>query len=88
VRQSIIDSSPELHERELRKTVSLAAAIATALRAKGIDDTTATLATESGLTVFRLAFTRWLDPAGNASLAGLIGDVATDLRAVTAAVTE
>ena len=84
VRQSIIDSSPELQERELRKMVSLAAAIAAALRARGVDDTTATLATESGLTVFRLAFVRWLAPAGSASLATLITEVAAELRAVTA----
>src|SRR4051812_7798035 len=37
-RQSIIDSSPELQERELRKMGSLAAAVAAALRAKGISE--------------------------------------------------
>ncbi|MGW5669930.1 TetR/AcrR family transcriptional regulator [Micromonospora sp. NPDC003776] len=83
VRQNIIDSSPELQERELHKMRSLAAAIAAALRAKGVDDTTATLATESGVTVFRLAFARWLAPGTDTPLTNLIAEVATELRAVT-----
>jgi AcrR family transcriptional regulator len=85
MRQSIIESSPELRERELRKMDSLAVVVAAALRAKGFGDTTATLATESGVTVFRVAFARWLASGGNASLADLIAEVATELRAITSA---
>lgn len=83
VRQNIIDNSPELQERELHKMRSLAAAITAALRAKGVGDTTATLATESGVTVFRLAFARWLAPGTDAPLTNLIAEVATELRAIT-----
>ncbi|UQU68265.1 TetR/AcrR family transcriptional regulator [Couchioplanes caeruleus] len=83
LRQSIIDSSPELTERELRKTGSLAAAVATALRARGVDEVTATLATESGATVFRVAFARWLGSGGGSPLADLVATVAAELRAVT-----
>jgi len=84
VRQSIIDSSPELQERELRKTGSLAVAVAAALRAKGLGETTATLATDSGVTVFRVAYARWVSPGGDeASLADLIAEVADELRAIT-----
>lgn len=83
VRQNIIDNSPELQERELHKMRSLAAAITAALRAKGVDDTTATLATESGVTVFRLAFARWLAPDTDTPLTNLIAEVATELRAIT-----
>jgi len=85
VRQSIIDASPELQERELRKMGSMTAAVAAALRAKGIGETTATLATESGVTVFRMAFARWAAPGSVGSLADLITEVAAELRAVTAA---
>jgi len=84
VRQSIIEGSPELKERELRKMGSLAAAVAAALRAKGVDETTATLATESGVTVFRVAFARWV-ASGDASFADLIAEVAAELRAITSA---
>jgi hypothetical protein len=73
VRQSIIEGSPELQERELRKTGSLAAA------------TAAALATESGVTVFRVAFARWVAPGCDASLTDLIAEIAAELRAVTSA---
>jgi AcrR family transcriptional regulator len=82
-RQVIIDSSPELQERELHKMRSLAAAITAALRAKGVGETTAALATESGVTVFRLAFARWVAPGRDASFTDLITEVAAELRAVT-----
>jgi len=84
MRQSIIESSPELQERELRKAGSLAGAVGAALRGKGVGETEAVLATESGATVFRVAFARWVAPGGDASLAGLITEVAAELRAVTA----
>jgi AcrR family transcriptional regulator len=85
VRQTIIEGSPELKERELRKMGSLAAAVTAALCAKGVDETTATLATESGVTVFRAAFARWVAPGHNARLADLIVELAAELRAVTSA---
>jgi AcrR family transcriptional regulator len=85
VRQTIIEGSPELKERELRKMGSLAAAVTAALCAKGVDETTATLATESGVTVFRAAFARWVAPGRNARLADLIVELAAELRAVTSA---
>ncbi|MEU7848725.1 TetR family transcriptional regulator [Micromonospora parva] len=87
-RQAIIESSPELQERELRKTGSLAAAVTAALRARGLDETTATLATESGATVFRVAYARWVAPGSEAALSDLIAEVAAELRAITSAPTE
>ncbi|MEU1241832.1 TetR family transcriptional regulator [Micromonospora parva] len=84
-RQAIIESSPELQERELRKTGSLAAAVTAALRARGLDETTATLATESGATVFRVAYARWVAPGSDAPLSDLIAEVAAELRAITSA---
>lgn len=86
-RQVIIESSPELQERELRKTGSLAAAVTAALRARGLDETTATLATESGVTVFRVAYARWVAPDSDAPLSDLIAEVAAELRTITSAPT-
>ncbi|MET8530072.1 TetR family transcriptional regulator [Micromonospora sp. NPDC005172] len=83
-RQAVIESSPELRERELRKTGSLVAAITAALRAKGLDEATAILATESGATVFRVAYARWIAPGSDALLSDLIAEVADELRAITA----
>ncbi|MFY1618192.1 TetR/AcrR family transcriptional regulator [Micromonospora sp. WMMD736] len=82
-RQAIIESSPELRERELRKTDSLVAALTAALRAKGFTETTATMATESGAMVFRVAYARWIAPGSDAPLSDLIAEVAAELRAIT-----
>jgi AcrR family transcriptional regulator len=62
-RHRIIASSPELRERELIKAASLAAAMARALRARGFDDTAATLAAHTATTVMHVAFVQWVgDP--------------------------
>ncbi|MBX6384164.1 MAG: TetR family transcriptional regulator, partial [Microbispora sp.] len=59
-RQSVIEQNPALHERERHKLASLAAAVADALRARGVDEPAATLAAEAGITVFRIAFAQWI----------------------------
>lgn len=82
-RQAIIESSPELRERELRKTDSLVAAVTAALCAKGFTETTATMATASGAMVFRVAYARWIAPGSDAPLSDLIAEVAAELRAIT-----
>src|SRR5690242_77341 len=62
-RQAIVAAHAELQERELMKLASLAAALAEALRRRGVDDPAATLAAEAGITVFRVAFERWIADA-------------------------
>jgi hypothetical protein len=52
-----------LQERELIKLASLAGAVAEALRLHGVDDPAAILTAEAGITVFRVAFERWVDQA-------------------------
>lgn len=64
-RHAVITANPVLQERELLKMASLAAALAAALRKRGVPDPTATLSAESGVTVFRLAYEQWL--AGDAA---------------------
>jgi len=64
-RHTLIVANPELQERELIKLASLATALAQALRRRGIPDTTAELAAETGVAVLRVALTRWItDPDG------------------------
>lgn len=82
-RQGIIESSPELMERELLKSVMLSRTLAQALRSRGVSETAAILAAESGGTVFRRAFARWVAPGSEAPLAELITEVAAELQAVT-----
>jgi len=85
-RQSVVDAHPELRERELLKMAALAGAIAEALRGRGIAEPAATLAAESGVTVFRVAFAQWLDAGGTTrSLADVEREIFGDLQALTAA---
>jgi len=63
-RHTLIRANPELEERELKKLASLAASLAEALRRRGVPDTAAELAAESGVSVLRIALARWIeDPA-------------------------
>ena len=56
----VIAAHPELRERELIKLASVAAAVAEALRRRGVGEPTASLTAEAGMAVFRIAFERWI----------------------------
>ena len=84
-RQRVIAASPELRERELIKLAALAAALADALRQRGVGDPAATLTAEAGIAVFRVAVERWTTETPPRDLAELIGESLDELRAVTAA---
>ncbi len=86
-RQAIVAATPELQERELIKLASLSAALARALRRRGVTEPGASLAAEAGTAVFRVAFQRWVSqPAdsGRQPLAQLIRQSLAELKAVTA----
>jgi hypothetical protein len=82
-RQSVIDKNPALQERELHKMAALATTLADALRARGVDDLAATLAAESGVTVFGVAFARWIREGEDRPLADIAADVLRELRTLT-----
>jgi len=84
-RQAVVDSHPELRERELLKMAALAGAIAQALRERGIAEPAATLAAESGVTVFRVAFAQWLAPESTRPLADIEREIFAELQSLTAA---
>ncbi len=83
-RQAIIDANPGLRERELIKLASLTAAIADALRARGVPDPAASLAAEAGIGVFKVAFERWVDGTNRWELAHFVRESLEELKAVTA----
>lgn len=83
-RQQIITANPELQERELIKLASLSRAVAEALRRRGVGDPAATLTAEAGITVFRVAFERWVDERNQQPLQGLMRESLEELRAVAA----
>jgi AcrR family transcriptional regulator len=84
-RQAVIAANPELQERELIKLASLAGAVAEALRRRGVDDPAAILTAEAGITVFRVAFERWVDQANRQDLQRVIHDSLEELRTAVAA---
>ncbi len=83
-RQAIIAANPELQERERVKLASLAAAIAGALRRRGVKGPTADLLGELGIAVFRIAFERWIAASGRRGLAYYIRASFDDLKTVSA----
>jgi len=79
MRQSVIDQNPPLQERELHKLASLASAVADALRARGIGEPAATLAAQSGATVFGIAFAQWIREGETRSLSDVTNGVLDEL---------
>ena len=84
-RQSLIDANAELRERELIKMATLAEAMAGALRSRGVKEPKASLTSEAGIAVFRVAFERWVEQPTTRNLPSLVRSSFADLRAVTAA---
>jgi len=83
-RQAVIAANPALQERELIKLASLAAAVADALRQRGVTEPAASLTAEAGIAVFKVAFERWVSDASQPELPRLIRASLDELKAVTA----
>jgi AcrR family transcriptional regulator len=83
-RGRIIACTPELQERELIKLASLAAAVAEALRERGVGASASVLAAEAGITVFRVGFDRWTAPEAHGSLADVMRESLDELRSLVA----
>ena len=84
-RQAVIAASPELMERDLIKFDALTAGFADGLRRRGIDDSTAKLAAQAGITVFRTAYERWIDTADEPDMEQIVDNVLVGFRAAVAA---
>jgi AcrR family transcriptional regulator len=84
VRAQIIAANPELMERELIKLQSLASELKRALLARGVALNAAILASQAGVTVFHVAFARWVEQDDPASLGRLLAESLEELREVAA----
>lgn len=82
VRDAIVSANAELRERELIKLAALASAVASALRDRGIPEPGASLAAETGVAVFKVAFARWVSAPGQPDLPGIFRESMADLRGV------
>jgi AcrR family transcriptional regulator len=78
--QAVIATSTELQERSALKQVGLAAAMAGALRARGVPDSAASLAAELGVLAFKEAYTAWLTPDNHLELGELTRKALDGLR--------
>jgi AcrR family transcriptional regulator len=83
-RRGIIDANADLQERELIKMASLAAALAGALRERGLDEPAASLTAEVGIAIFRSAYERWTDEGSERDFSVLVRESIDQLRAVAA----
>lgn len=83
-RHDVIAANPELRERELAKLADYAAAVAVALRQRGVSEPQATLAAETGMTVLRIALPQWASGDHDRGLAVIMHDAVAELRAVAA----
>lgn len=59
--KAAVAASAELQERDALKSVSLAAAMAAALVARGVPDATAAVASELGVLAFKRGYAEWSD---------------------------
>ncbi|WP_328328710.1 MULTISPECIES: TetR/AcrR family transcriptional regulator [unclassified Streptomyces] len=84
--KAAVAASAELQERDALKSVSLAAAMTTALVARGVPDPTAALAGELGVLAFKRGFAEWSDGDRDAKgeLAGYTLAALDELRTASA----
>lgn len=83
MRQTVIEQNPALQERELHKLRALGEQVGQALRTRGVTEPGATLAAESGITVFGVAFGQWLGDPEEGSFADIAAQVFRELMTLT-----
>ena len=84
LRYAVVSANPELRERDLVKMAEFAAAMAGALRDRGIPEPAASLAAETGIVVYRVTFARWIGGQGQPRLPELLRESVGELRDVLA----
>ncbi|THF70832.1 TetR family transcriptional regulator [Deinococcus sp. Arct2-2] len=81
-RQRLLETNPELQERELMKLAALSGAAAEALRSRGVAEPAASLAADAGMAVFRAAFGHWIDDNDVQEFGHHVQQALEELRAV------
>jgi len=83
-RWSLVTQHAELRERELIKMASLVDAVARALRDRGVPEPAASLAAETGITLFKVGFARWVGEKRPRDFPGHVRAALVALRSVAA----
>ena len=81
-RQAVIESNPELQERELIKLATLSAALADTLRRRGVGEPAATLTADIAMSVFRIGFASWVQGTDRRDLAEIMRASLGELKTV------
>ena len=81
-RQAVIAANPALRQHEQIKYATLAVELADALRGRGVEPSSARLAAEAGVAVFRTAFERWIREDEERDFDQLVRDTLDELAAV------
>ncbi|MFI1768389.1 TetR/AcrR family transcriptional regulator [Streptomyces sp. NPDC020800] len=81
-RHAVIAANAELRERELIKLASMSAALAVALRRRGVAEPAASLAAEAGIAVFKVGFERWIAADEEREMAQVVRESLDGLRTV------
>ena len=81
-RQAVIAANPPLQQHEQVKYATIVADLAEALRERGVEPSSARLAAEAGVVVFRTAFERWIDEDERRDFGVLARDALDELAAV------
>ncbi|HEV2255783.1 MAG TPA: helix-turn-helix domain-containing protein [Streptosporangiaceae bacterium] len=84
LRDAIVSANADLRERELIKLAAMASAVAGALRDRGIPEPAASLAAETGVAVFKVAFARWVSDAGQPDLPAIFRESMAELKGALA----
>jgi AcrR family transcriptional regulator len=84
LRDAIVSGHAELRERELIKLAAMASAVAGALRERGIPEPAASLAAETGVAVFKVAFARWISDPGQPDLPRIFRESMAELKGALA----
>jgi hypothetical protein len=82
-RSRIVAATPSLQERELLKLAAMVDTTGKALHERGVTEPTASLAAHSAVTIFQVAFARWVSPDEPPDFADCVADAAAALRALT-----
>jgi len=82
LRQAVTAANPPLRQREQTKYAAIAEDLAEALRGRDVEPSSARLAGEVGVAVFRTAFERWIDGDEQRDFAQLVRDTLDKLAAV------
>jgi AcrR family transcriptional regulator len=84
LRSTVIAANTDLRERELIKMATLSAALAQALRERGVGEPDASLAAEVGIAVFRVAFAQWVSESERRSYGGIVKESLARLSTLAA----